>query len=161
MYANCSQACTVACSCTACFSCRVTFPQGSESPEITDITYKSKECCTGSKASLQAVSAKVFASENGCVLAVAFKEVPQLGISQWKFPANISHRQYWSTEPHFIILLTLLPGNIKIAYTVTKEMRKENPNRWLLHFVKTISKLDLSASASRYIEKVQDDLQTL
>lgn len=101
------------------------------------ITYKNKECCTRSKASLQAVSATVSASEHDCLLAVAFKEVPQLGISQWKFPANISHKLYSSTEPHFIILLTLLPGNIKIAYTVTKEMRKENPNLWFLHFGKS------------------------
>lgn len=135
--------------------------RGSEPPEITDITYGNKECCTGSKASLQAVSAKVPASENDCLLADAFKEVLQLGISQWKFPANFSHKQYWSTEPHFIILLTLLPGNKKIAYTVTKEMRKENPNLWFLHFVKTMSKLCLSTSAFRYIEKLQDELQTL
>lgn len=103
---------------------QVTFAQGSKPPEIIDTTYGNKECCTESKSSLQTVSATACASENDCLLAVAFKEVLQSGISQWKSPANISHKQYWSTELNFTILLILLPGNLKTANAVTKEMRK-------------------------------------
>lgn len=94
MYVNCSQACRVASSCAAPFSCRVTFPQTSETPEIIDIAYTNKECCTVSIASLQVVSAEVSTSGNDHLLAAAFREVLKLGISHWKFPANISNKPY-------------------------------------------------------------------
>lgn len=74
------------------------FHAGQPFPRVASLQkslpHRNKECCSGSKASLQAASAKVSASENDCLLAAAFKEVLQLGISQWKFPANISHKQY-------------------------------------------------------------------
>lgn len=112
--------------CTAPFTCKVTFSQDSKPPETIGVAHGSKAHCTESKTRLQAGSAEVSVTEDGCLLAVAYKEVAQLGISQWKFPANISHNQHWNAEPHFIILLTLLPNNIKIAFTVTKELREES-----------------------------------
>lgn len=102
---------------------------------------------------MQAVSAKVSVSENDFLHIVAFKEVLKWGISQWKFPANISHKKHKTT---FHNPVDTPPGNIKIASAVTKELRKENPNFMFLHFAKTMSKLDLPASAFRYKEKLHD-----
>lgn len=131
LYVNHSHAYRLSCSCTVPFSCRVAFLQGRDLPEIIDITYRNKKCCTGSKTSLQAASAKVAVSENDCLHAVALKEVLQLGISQWKFPANISHKKHKTT---FHNPVDTPPGNIKIAYTVTKEMTQENPYFLFLSF---------------------------
>lgn len=79
-----------------------------------------------------------------------FKEVLQLGISQWKFPANISHKKH---KTSFHNPFDTPPGNIKISYTVTREMIKESA-LFVPPLCKDKNKLHLPASAFRYIPKV-------